>query len=388
MTEKNEIQSIDTESSVSRVDEPDEEKSDFNSSETEVVESTRDSTLTPTELFDYIANLYKDQNFNKAYKKAFNEIDLESRLSTDQHEQLLQLSKEGDKDNKLLIALAEFLLEGQGGLSVRDTVMKHIEYVVSDEGDLSKVQSKYVLQAWMDKCDISNRVSFMMDQIDKINDGVDKYGKPKPLTDARKNIFKCIASIWLFYKGYADLKQILKELSKDTFGIDTVASESVERRALGFAAKMTTSNNRDGFAFFINYFSRQQSILANDLSHTKSYVDSLRQKAQSLTAEISQLKAETVSANSYIQDLSSKIDHLEKELILSKEKASHQGIHQRDELETLKGNISNFLEMELTPLLRSALAANSRTPSKTRVVEIKLDDTLQQIEGKIQWLKQ
>ncbi|KGK43270.1 hypothetical protein LH51_01145 [Nitrincola sp. A-D6] len=388
MTDKSETPSIVIEDSVPRAIKPDEEKGDLKKTDANGINSTNDSALPPTELFDYIANLYQGQNFNKAYKNAFNKIDLESRLTPDQHEQLLQLSKNGDKDNKLLISLAEFLLEGLGGVSLRDTVMKHIEYVISDEGDLRKVQTKYVFQVWMDKCDIANRVSFMMDQIDKINNGTDKNGKPKPLTDSRKNIIKCIASIWLFYRGYADLKQILRELSKETFGVDTVASESVERRALGFAAKMAISNSRDGFAFFINYFSRQQSILANDLSHSRSHVETLRLKVQTLTEEISQLKVEADTTKKQIQDLSSKIVSLEDELTLSKEKASHQGIHQRDELATLKGNISSFLEQELSPLLRSALAANSRTPAKTRVVDIKLDDTLQQVEGKIQWLKQ
>ncbi|QEW05888.1 hypothetical protein [Nitrincola iocasae] len=388
MTDKSEIPSIVTDDSVPREIKPDEEKGDSIKTDAIAINSTSASVLPPTELFDYIANLYQGQNFNKAYKNAFNKIDLESRLTPDQHEQLLQLSKNGDKDNKLLISLAEFLLEGLGGVSLRDTVMKHIEYVISDEGDLSKVQTKYVFQAWMDKCDIANRVSFMMDQIDNINDGIDKNGKPKPLTDSRKNIIKCIASIWLFYRGYADLKQIFRELSKETFGVDTVASESVERRALGFAAKMAISNSRDGFAFFINYFSRQQSMLANDLSHSRSHVETLRLKVQALTEEISQLKVEADTTKNQVQDLSSKIVSLEDELTLSKEKASHQGIHQRDELDTLKGNISSFLEQELAPLLRSALAANSRTPPKTRVVDIKLDDTLQQVEGKIQWLRQ
>jgi len=76
--------------------------------------SKKDTSPPPTVLFDYLAELYKGQNFNKAYKNAFNKIDLESRLTIGQLDELLELSRLGDRENKLLISLAEFLLEGHG----------------------------------------------------------------------------------------------------------------------------------------------------------------------------------------------------------------------------------------------------------------------------------
>ena len=349
--------------------------------------SKKDTPPPPAVLFDYLAELYKGRNFNKVYKKAFDKIDLESRLTTEQQEELLEFSREGDKENKTLIALSDFLLEGQGGKSVRDSVMRHIEYVVSHEGNLSKTQQTSIFQAWVDRCEFSNRVSFVTSQIDQIKDGVDKSGKPKPLPDGRKNVLKCIAAIWLFYKGYADLKQILKELSRDTFGIDGVASESVERRALGFAARMVGSTNREGFAFFLNHLNRQQTALANDLSHSRAREEASGRKNQTLTEELSLLQQEALDSSIRIQELSNRIADLEGALSKSKEQASHQGIHQRDELHALKGKIANFLEQEVA-LLRSASAANSRNPPKTKVVDIKLDDALQGFEEKIKWLKQ
>ncbi|MGI9279746.1 MAG: hypothetical protein ACR2PX_08960 [Endozoicomonas sp.] len=341
-------------------------------------------------LKDFILPLYGKQKLNKLYRESFTEIVTSTKgtfvpLTVEDRDMLLELSLDKDPNHKITLELAQFLLEKRGNPTLREYLLSYIEYLVSHTGNLKKLGKTSIFQVWLDDNGVSRQLDFLCGQIDRIKDGFDDQDTPKELGEKNRNNLKCIAAIWLYLKKKVTFQSLTEQLSESAFSLK--GESCSESKSVGFIADMVGSTNKHSFAHFFNYQKSYQQALRADVEQSKAEKRDLSVKIYSQKNEISQLNKKLDQALAERDALKETITNLQNQLDQTKTKASHQGIHQRDELQQLRSKVCRTLEDNILVNLKSAETANSRNPPKAHVVEIKLKDIIEQIEDQIEWLK-
>ena len=343
----------------------------------------KNEALNPASLMDFLRPLYFKQKLNKTYRESFKKIipgtngEFSSLIAKDR-EELLELALERDPDHKITLELAELLLERSGNPKLRDYLLSYVEFLVSHTGHLKNLGSLSIFQKWIDNSGVSRHLDFLCDQIDQIKDGVDKKGQPKNLGEKARNNLKCIAAIWLYLKEKISFQGMITELSGRAFSLKGESCR--EDIAVGFIAAMVGSVKRQSFAHYFNYQKNYEQELRTEIEQGASERLKLSGKIFDQKNQIASLKEQLAKSENENQQL-------QQQLTETKTEASHQGIHQRDELSLLRSKLAHTLEDDLLVNLESARVANSRTPPKARVVDIKLEDIIEQVRDQIEWLK-
>lgn len=343
-----------------------------------------------TSLYEFIKPLYANQKLNKSFKEAFVSISAGASgtfapFSLADKEELLKLAQDRDSDHKITLELAEFLLEKRGSPTLREYLLSHVEYLVSHTGNLSALGKTSIFQSWANVEDLQRYLDLFCDQIDKIKDGVDAKGQPKALNEKTSNNLKCIAAIWLYLKGKVNFQNLIEQLSGRAFNLKGQSCN--EPIAVGFIARMVGSTKKYAFAHYLHYQKNYEQALRTEIDRSKS--EKLHQNEQIFRhkSEIEQLKEQLAKAEVEKEQLSETISSLEQQLENTKTEASHKSVHQRDETKQLRGKLIHMLEDNMLVNLKSALAANSRKEPKTRVVGIKLEDLIEDVRNRIEWLR-
>ena len=350
----------------------------------------KDEVLKHASLMDFINPLYFKQKLNKSYRDSFKEIVPGSSgafvpLSQRDRKELLELALKKDPDHKVTLELAELLLERSGNPKLQDYLLSYVEFLVSHTGNLKNLGKASIFQEWIDASGVSRHLDFLCDQIDQIKDGLDAKGQPKIIGEKVRNNLKCIAAIWLYLKGKVSFQSMIEQLSGRAFSLKGETCD--EARAVGFIAAMVGSTKKQSFAHYFNYQKNYEQALRAEIDQGKSEKLNLSEQIFKQKSTIQDLKNQLVNAGNEKQQLNQTIADLQQQLSETKTEASHQGIHQRDELNLLRSKLSHVLEDDLLVNLESARVANSRTPPKTRVIDIKLEDIIEQVREQIEWLK-
>lgn len=335
-----------------------------------------------TKVFEYLKAIYEGQKLSKAYKDQFSALLEVEAIKTDELSQLLVLADERDKQNKILLALSEFLLENYGSIKAREQLISYIEYCFSNEGSLSRIKNNTQLQHWVSQSDVTNKLDFVYLQIDSLWKRDTGEDTRTPLPEAQKNLLKCVAAIWLYYKNHVSVDQVVAKLSKDAFEVNRSVPGQIERRALAFVAKMLVSTNREGFSYFMNYVNQQISNIRTDARNFQQARAHAETRIRSMSDRLDSLAVALRDKEETIEQLTARISSLEQSLVDAKKEKTHQNIHHNTQRSVDQANINAFLTESVLPNLKAALAANSRTPPKSERVAKLLSEIQDSIEDR------
>lgn len=342
--------------------------------------------LKPDSLKQFIEFIYKGQKLNKSYKDLFATIKANDYvLRQNDKDDLLALSRGKDKDYRATLSLAEFLLEKRHIPLVRDNISNYLEYVVSHAGNLSKQGKSSILREWLDGYGGKQKILLVEKKIEAIKDGMNTNGTPRLLSERAKNNLIAISAVWLFVNNEETLHGLMTQLTGTVFSLQ--GESNSDSKSLMFLLNMISSTSKPLFSQFIHFtddLSNKNRVENASLQHRITLSDTKINKQQLELVAVQKQKLDCEHEN---EQLSAKNKLLNEQVEEISTKASHQGIHKEDENRQVKVKLIRELEESVLEMLMDAKVANSRAPSNTEIVTIRLEEAIDQIKGHIEWLK-